>query len=165
MIPAAVHRGGATLPVEGLVALQNVTGASSETAGTEFTLQNVLTAIVVLVIAYVLAGTLSLVLSKLADRLAHQRFRVMFLIPIVKFFVYGGALYLVPIQLAFAGFQIRVDRSEMVRMEPFGHQYREPLGDQLFGFVAEHPLDRLIRVEDSAVLVDGDDRVGAVLDE
>ena len=78
-----------------VVVLQNVTGASSEAAGTEFTPQNVLTAVVVLVVAYVLAGTLSLVLSKLADRLATRRFRVMFLIPIVKFFVYGGALYLV----------------------------------------------------------------------
>ncbi|MEF8851976.1 MAG: mechanosensitive ion channel family protein [Haloarculaceae archaeon] len=64
-------------------------------AGTQFTPENVLTAVVVLVVAYVLASTLSLVLSKLADRLAARRFRVMFLIPIVKFVVYGGALYLV----------------------------------------------------------------------
>ena len=62
---------------------------------TQFTPENVLTAAVLLVAAYLLASTLSLVLSKLADRFAHQRFRVMFLIPIVKFFVYGGTLYVV----------------------------------------------------------------------
>jgi len=71
------------------------TPGPGETAGTQFTPENVLTAAVVLVVAYLLASTLSLLLSKLADWLSHQRFRVMFLIPIVKFFVYGGALYVV----------------------------------------------------------------------
>ena len=92
-----------SLPTAGAVFLQTATpGASTPgtpagdgTDPTQFTPENVLTAAVILVVAYLLASTLSLVLSRLADRLAHQRFRVMFLIPIVKFFVYGGALYVV----------------------------------------------------------------------
>jgi small-conductance mechanosensitive channel len=55
----------------------------------------VLSAVVVLVVAYALARTLSVGLSAVADRVANHRFRVTVLIPLLKFAVYGTALYLV----------------------------------------------------------------------
>ncbi len=55
----------------------------------------VLNALVVMVVAYVVARGLSFVLTTVADRLEHHRFRVTLLIPLLKFLVYGGALYLV----------------------------------------------------------------------
>ena len=67
----------------------------SASAGAEFTVGNLVSAGAVLVVAYVAANAISLVLTALADRLAHKRFQVMFLIPLVKFVVYGSALYLV----------------------------------------------------------------------
>jgi len=67
----------------------------AQSAGTSFTTENVVTAAVTLVLAYLLATTMSRLLSGLADRFAARRFRVMILIPIVKFLVYGGALYFV----------------------------------------------------------------------
>ena len=72
-----------------------VIALQSNAAGTQFTVENLVNAVVVVVVAYVLARVLSLVLSTLADRLARQRFRVMFLIPVVKFVIYAGAAYLV----------------------------------------------------------------------
>lgn len=72
-----------------------VISLAAQPAGTQFTLENVVNAVVVLGAAYVLATALSLVLSKLADRLVTHRFRVTLLIPVAKFVVYGVALYLV----------------------------------------------------------------------
>lgn len=72
-----------------------VTALATQPAGTEVTVENVVNALLVLGAAYVLATTLSVVLSKLADRLVQHRFRVTLLIPVVKFLVYGSALYLV----------------------------------------------------------------------
>jgi small-conductance mechanosensitive channel len=66
-----------------------------DAAGTQFTPENLAVAAAVLVGAYVVATTISVVLSRVADRFAHRRFRVMVLIPLVKFFIYGGALYVV----------------------------------------------------------------------
>lgn len=77
------------LQTDAAVALQN------EAAGTDFTPENLATAAVVLAVAYMVSKGAALLLSALADRFAQERFRVMFLIPIVKFFLYGGALYLV----------------------------------------------------------------------
>jgi small-conductance mechanosensitive channel len=59
------------------------------------TLQTVLNALAVLVLAYVVARAASALLNGLADRLTTQRFRVTLLIPVVKVGVYGGAAWLV----------------------------------------------------------------------
>jgi small-conductance mechanosensitive channel len=67
----------------------------AETEATEFTVQNLVNAALVLVAAYLVARTVSYVLSSLADRLVENRFRVTSLIPIAKFLVYGVALYFV----------------------------------------------------------------------
>jgi small-conductance mechanosensitive channel len=67
----------------------------SQPAGTQFTVENVVNAILVLGAAYVVATVVSLVLSEAADRLVQHRFRVTLLIPVVKFLVYGSAVYLV----------------------------------------------------------------------
>ncbi|MCU4799158.1 mechanosensitive ion channel family protein [Halobacteria archaeon HArc-gm2] len=53
----------------------------------------VVQALLVLVGAYVAGRTVSGALTRIADRFLAQRFRVTLLIPIVKFVIYGGALY------------------------------------------------------------------------
>ncbi len=55
----------------------------------------VLSAIVVLVAAYATGRVLSAGLTAVADRLAQHRFRVTLLIPLLKFTVYGTALYII----------------------------------------------------------------------
>jgi len=55
----------------------------------------VLSAVVVLVVAYAAGRLLSAGLTAVADRLAKHRFRVTLLIPLTKFAVYGTALYLI----------------------------------------------------------------------
>jgi small-conductance mechanosensitive channel len=52
-------------------------------------------AMLVLVLAYAAAKLLSRLMSTLADRLTTARFRVTLLIPVVKFVVYGAAIYVV----------------------------------------------------------------------
>lgn len=52
-------------------------------------------ALLVLVAAYAVGRILSAGLTAVADRLAQHRFRVTLLIPLLKFAVYGAALYLV----------------------------------------------------------------------
>jgi small-conductance mechanosensitive channel len=67
----------------------------AQTEATEFTTENLVNAVLVLVAAYLVARTVSYVLSSLADRLVENRFRVTSLIPVAKFLVYGVALYFV----------------------------------------------------------------------
>jgi len=55
----------------------------------------VVSAVVVLVLAYAAGRVLSASLTAVADRLAKHRFRVTLLIPLTKFAVYGAALYLI----------------------------------------------------------------------
>lgn len=55
----------------------------------------VVSAVVVLVAAYAVGRLLSAGLTAAADRLAQHRFRVTLLIPLLKFTVYGTALYLI----------------------------------------------------------------------
>jgi len=69
--------------------------AEGVTTGIDIDPMTVLTAVFVLVLAYAVARVLSLSLSALADRVAQHRFRVTMLIPLLKFAVYGTALYLV----------------------------------------------------------------------
>lgn len=64
-------------------------------ATTQFTVENVVNAVIVLIGAYLLARAVSAVLSGVADRLAEHRFRVTLLIPLVKFALYGGAVWVV----------------------------------------------------------------------
>jgi len=64
-------------------------------AGSDVTWTTVLNAVFVLIGAYVLARTATTGLTLLADHLETQRFRVMLLIPIAKFLVYGVGLYFV----------------------------------------------------------------------
>lgn len=64
-------------------------------ASTQFTPANVLNALFVLVASYVLARVVSAVLEAVGDRLADQRFRVTLFIPLVKFALYGAAIWVV----------------------------------------------------------------------
>ena len=64
-------------------------------AGSDVTWATVLNAVLVLVGAYVLARTANTGLTLLADHLETQRFRVMLLIPIAKFVIYGVGAYFV----------------------------------------------------------------------
>lgn len=64
-------------------------------SSTPFSPANVLNALVVLVGSYVIARVASAVLEAVADRLADQRFRVTLLIPLVKFGLYGAAIWVV----------------------------------------------------------------------
>lgn len=77
-----------------MVALQ-ASGNESVAGGVSIDPGTVASAVVVLIVAYVLARTLSLGLTAVADRIAQHRFRVTFVIPLVKFAVYGTALYLI----------------------------------------------------------------------
>lgn len=72
-----------------------VTALQSGLAGTEVTVGTVINATLVLVGAYIVARALNVGLTVLADHLETQRFRVMLLIPIAKFLVYGIATYFV----------------------------------------------------------------------
>lgn len=72
-----------------------VTALQGGLAGTEITVGTLLNATLVLVGAYVIARTLNVSLTLLADRLETQRFRVMLLIPIAKFLVYAISAYFV----------------------------------------------------------------------
>ncbi len=58
-----------------------------------------------------------------------------------------------------------LDDIEVVSVEPLGHDGDESLVNRLLRLVAEHPLDGQVGVESGAVLADGDDSVGALLDQ
>lgn len=61
----------------------------------QFTPGNLLYAGLFLLSAYFLAKSVSYVLSAAADRVAENRFRVAMFIPLTKFLIYGGSLYVV----------------------------------------------------------------------
>lgn len=61
----------------------------------EIPVEAFVTAGVVLVVAYVLARVVSSLLSAAADRLTVHRFRVTLLIPLVKFGLYAGAIWVI----------------------------------------------------------------------
>lgn len=71
------------------VVIQSVPGES------QFTVGNVLNAALVLGLAYVVATAADLLLTRAADRLVQHRFRVALFIPVVKFLIYGTAIYVV----------------------------------------------------------------------
>ena len=52
-------------------------------------------AALVVLVTYAAAKSVSLLLSRVADRFLANRFRITFLIPLVKFVLYGGATYVV----------------------------------------------------------------------
>jgi small-conductance mechanosensitive channel len=79
--------GGTTGAVDGLPPLQSSVSFPEPVLLAE--------AVGVLVAGYLAAKLLSGLLTALADRLATDRFRVTLLIPVAKFVVYGGALYVV----------------------------------------------------------------------
>jgi small-conductance mechanosensitive channel len=68
---------------------------SSHLAGIRLTLGNVLNAAVIVLVAVVVAKLLGVALSRVADRYARHRFRVMVLIPLLQIAVYGVAAYFV----------------------------------------------------------------------
>lgn len=65
------------------------------TQATQFTPENLINAVLVLVAAYLIARVMSYLLSTGADRFTRNRFRVTALIPVLKFLIYGTALYFV----------------------------------------------------------------------
>lgn len=61
----------------------------------QFSLGNIANAIIVLVVAYLFAKTISYVMSAVAGRLVENRFRVTLFIPVVKLVIYGIAVWTV----------------------------------------------------------------------
>jgi small-conductance mechanosensitive channel len=70
-------------------------------SSTTITPTTVFNAVLVLVGSYLLARAVSYALTTAADRLVDQRFRVTMVVPLLKFFIYGGALWVV-IKLLFS---------------------------------------------------------------
>lgn len=68
---------------------------SLQSGGVQLTVRAVTNAVFVLVAAAVLSRMLDFLLTSLADRFVRQRFRVMVLIPVLKFLVYGAAALVV----------------------------------------------------------------------
>lgn len=64
-------------------------------ASSQFTVDTILNAALLLGIAYVVATAAELLLTRAADRLVQHRFRVALFIPVVKFLIYGTAVYFV----------------------------------------------------------------------
>lgn len=90
-----------------------VVGLQSSQEELVIAMGDVLNTVLLLGIAYVLATAADLLLTRAADRLVQHRFRVALFIPVVKFLIYGVALYFVITTLfgfnqtqliAFAGF-------------------------------------------------------------
>lgn len=71
--------------------------APIQTAPTEFSVDAavILQAIAVAVVAYLAGRTVSGVLTEVADRFLANRFRITLLIPLVKFLLYGSAVYVI----------------------------------------------------------------------
>lgn len=63
--------------------------------GINLTVETLLHSIVVLLVAVLLGKAIGMVLSRVADRFVRNRFRVMVLIPTLKFLVYGTAVYII----------------------------------------------------------------------
>lgn len=76
-------------PGASIVALQ------SDLANTQITVETILNAGLLLGIAYLMATAADLLLTRAADRLVRHRFRVALFIPVVKFLIYGTAVYFV----------------------------------------------------------------------
>jgi len=88
-----------TIPLGGAAAIRTpviLQGGEGGFFGTgQFTSGSVAYAVLVLVAAYLLAKTVSYLLSVAADRVTQHRFRVTTLIPIAKLAIYGGAVSVV----------------------------------------------------------------------
>lgn len=69
--------------------------APLQSAGPQVTVETVVGAVVVIVVAAVVSRGFDYLLTRVADRFARNRFRIMMFIPVVKFLVYGVAAYLV----------------------------------------------------------------------
>lgn len=76
--------------------------------GSQFTVENVVNAALVLVAAYLLARAVSYLLATVADRLTAHRFRVTLLIPLVKFGLYAGAIWII------VGLLFRLDTTQLI---------------------------------------------------
>jgi small-conductance mechanosensitive channel len=82
-------------PPAGVVAILQTTPTSTPQSATTINPTSVFNAVLVLVGSYLLARALSYTLTTVADRLADQRFRVTMVIPLLKFLIYGSALWII----------------------------------------------------------------------